>query len=157
MARKYWLMKTEPGAFSIDDLAASPDQTTPWDGVRNYQARNFMRDEMRLGDRVLFYHSVKSPGIVGEAEVVRESYPDFTAWDPEDSHFDPRSTPEKPLWFMVDIRLVQIFSAPLPLKFLRTVSGLEGMELLRKGSRLSVQPVREEEYTRILELVRDMG
>ncbi|SKA63146.1 EVE domain-containing protein [Desulfobaculum bizertense] len=157
MARKYWLMKTEPGAFSIDDLAASPNQTTPWDGVRNYQARNFMRDEMRLGDRVLFYHSVKSPGIVGEAEVVRESYPDFTAWDPEDSHFDPRSTPEKPLWFMVDIRLVQIFSAPLPLKYLRTVSGLEGMELLRKGSRLSVQPVREEEYTRILELVRDMG
>lgn len=151
MSARYWLMKSEPGAFSIDDLEASPDMTTSWDGVRNYQARNFMRDDMRVGDKVFFYHSVKNPGIVGLAEVVRESYPDHTAWDPEDGHYDPRSTPEKPLWFMVDIRLVKKFSAPLSLKFLRTVPGLETMELLRKGSRLSVQPVSPEEFDRILE------
>ncbi|WP_235727657.1 EVE domain-containing protein [Maridesulfovibrio frigidus] len=152
---KYWLMKSEPGCFSIDDLAESENQTTPWDGVRNYQARNFMRDQMEIGDRVLFYHSIKNPSVVGTAEVVKESYPDFTAWDPDDPHFDPKSSEENPRWFMVDIKLVEKFSNPVPLKFLRTVSGLEGMELLRKGSRLSVMPVAEDEFNIICRIGRE--
>ncbi len=150
--KQFWLVKSEPGCFSIDDLAAAPDKTTSWDGVRNYQARNFMRDDMRLGDPVFFYHSIKNPGIVGLAQVVRESYPDHTAWDSANDHFDPRSTPEKPLWFMVDIRLVEKFREPLPLPLLRTVPGLENMLLLKKGSRLSVMPVSKDEFARILKL-----
>ena len=105
---RHWLLKTEPGCFSIDDLAAAPNQTTCWDGVRNYQARNFMR-EMRLNDLALFYHSVTDPGVAGVARIVRESYPDHTAWDPADGHYDVRSTPEKPLWFMVDVQFVEKF------------------------------------------------
>lgn len=148
----YWLMKTEPGCFSIDDLAAAPGQTTPWDGVRNYQARNFMRDAMRIGDPVLFYHSVHKPGIAGIAEVASAAYPDPTQWDPENSHFDPASPADKPRWHLVDIRLVRRFNAVLPLSFLRQQPELQGMELLRKGSRLSVQPVRPEEYAAVLAL-----
>lgn len=143
---KYWLMKTEPGCFSIDDLAALPGRTTSWDGVRNYQARNFMRDGMSEGDLILFYHSVKDPCVAGIARVARESYPDHTAWNPDDRHFDPRSTPEKPLWFMVDVQFVEKFERPVPLASLRGVKGLERMELLKKGSRLSVMPVTEEEF-----------
>ncbi len=150
--KRFWLVKSEPGSFSIDDLAASPDKTTSWDGVRNYQARNFMRDDMRVGDLVFFYHSVKNPAIVGLARVVRESYPDHTAWDSSSKYFDARSTPEKPLWFMVDICLVEKFREPLPLALLRTISGLENMILLKKGSRLSVMPVSEDEFSRILKL-----
>ncbi len=149
----YWLMKSEPGCFSIDDLEASENRTTPWDGVRNYQARNFMRDDMRLGDKVIFYHSVKKPSAVGVAEVVRESYPDHTSWDPDGDHFDPKSTPDNPRWFMVDIKLVEKFDSPVSLKLMRTVSGLEGMELLRKGSRLSVMPVSEKEF----DIIRRLG
>lgn len=149
----YWLMKSEPGCFSIDDLETSEKSTTPWDGVRNYQARNFMRDEMSLGDKVIFYHSVKNPSAVGIAEVVKEGYPDYTSWDPDGDHFDPKSTPENPRWFMVDIKLVEKFSTPVSLKFMRTVNGLEGMELLRKGSRLSVMPVSREEF----EIIRRLG
>ncbi|WBF68606.1 EVE domain-containing protein [Desulfovibrio subterraneus] len=149
---KYWLMKTEPGCFSIDDLKALPDSTSPWDGVRNYQARNFMRDEMRKGDKVLFYHSVTDPSVAGVAEVVRESYPDHTSWDPEDSHFDPKSTPESPRWFMVDVRFVTKFDHPVPLRVLKATPGLENMELLRKGSRLSVMPVTEEEFSIVCSL-----
>lgn len=151
---KYWLMKTEPGCFSIDDLAAAPGQTSSWDGVRNFQARNFMRDQMSLGDLILFYHSVKNPGVVGIARVVRESYPDHTAFNPEDQHFDPRSTPENPLWFMVDVQFVEKFLHPVPLGSLRGVKGLEGMELLKKGSRLSVMPVTEEEFGIVTRLGR---
>jgi predicted RNA-binding protein with PUA-like domain len=151
---KYWLMKTEPGCFSIDDLAAAPGQTSSWDGVRNFQARNFMRDQMSLGDLILFYHSVKNPGVVGIARVVRESYPDHTAFNPEDQHFDPRSTPENPLWFMVDVQFVEKFLHPVPLASLRGVKGLEGMELLKKGSRLSVMPVTEEEFGIVTRLGR---
>lgn len=150
----HWLVKTEPGCFSIDDLAAAPGQTTAWDGVRNFQARNFMRDAMQPGDPVLFYHSVTDPGIVGLAEVARAAYPDHTAQDPEGRHFDPRHSQERPLWYMVDIRLVEGFAAPLPLALLRGVPALAGMELLRKGSRLSVQPVRPEEFQAILALAR---
>ena len=151
---KYWLMKTEPGCFSIDDLAALPGQTTSWDGVRNYQARNFMRDGMSVGDQILFYHSVTDPAVVGVARVASESYPDHTAWNPEDKHFDPRSTPEKPLWFMVDVQFEEKFPRPVPLAALRGVKGLEKMELLKKGSRLSVMPVTAEEFETVCRLGR---
>lgn len=152
MTATHWLMKTEPGAYSIQDLADAPGQITHWDGVRNYQARNFMRDAMKIGHKVLFYHSVTKPGIVGTAEVVREGYPDHTAEDPESRYFAPKHSPSKPIWYMVDIKLVEIFPKPLPLPFLRTIPELAAMELLRKGSRLSIQPVRPEEYQAILTL-----
>ena len=152
-ARHYWLMKTEPSAYSIQDLARAPDQTTCWDGVRNYQARNFMRDKMQLRDGVLLYHSnANPPAVVGTASVVREAYPDHTAWDPQDKHFDPKSSPDNPRWSMVDIQLDAIFDRPLPLDELRGVRALRVMELLRKGSRLSVQPVRKSEFDAILKL-----
>ena len=143
-------MKTEPTVFSIDDLKKAPGQTTPWDGVRNYQARNFLR-EMRRGDEVLVYHSnADPPAVVGVATVVREAYPDHTALDRKDEHYDPGSTPENPRWYMVDIKLMLKFRRPLSLPELRELTGLSRMELLRKGSRLSVQPVRAEEWKIIL-------
>jgi predicted RNA-binding protein with PUA-like domain len=149
---KFWLLKTEPESFSIHDLAKAPRRTTCWDGVRNYQARNFLR-EMSVGERVLFYHSsTNPPAIVGTARVVREAYPDHTAWDESDHHYDPASTPENPRWFMVDIQLDKIFDEPLPLERLRGVATLQDMELLRKGSRLSVQPVRKAEFDAVLKL-----
>jgi predicted RNA-binding protein with PUA-like domain len=152
-AAKYWLMKTEPTSYSIQDLAAEKKQTTFWDGVRNYQARNYMRDEMKLGDKVLFYHSnANPPAITGVAHVVRESYPDHTSWDREHKHYDPKSTAQNPRWFMVDIKLDRIFDEPLPLGDLRSVAALKEMELLRKGSRLSVQPVRKSEFDAVLKL-----
>jgi len=151
--QKFWLVKTEPESFSIQDLAKEPKQTACWSGVRNYQARNFMRDEMQLGDRVLVYHSsTERPAVVGIAAVVRESYPDDTAWNKKDHHYDAASTPDNPRWFMVDIKLEQIFESPLPLAKLRGVPALKHMELLRKGSRLSVQPVRKSEFEAILKL-----
>lgn len=152
----YWLMKTEPGCFSIDDLAASTAQTTMWDGVRNYQARNFMRDAMRVGDKVLFYHSVTKPGIVGIAEVASEAYADPTQWDPENEHFDPSSPADNPRWVVVDVRLVRRFKETLSLVMLRKQPELDGMELLRKGSRLSIQPVREAEYKAVLALAEGL-
>ena len=152
MAHRYWLMKSEPSAFSIQDLRKVRNHTTSWDGVRNFQARNFMRT-MKKGDRVLFYHSsADPPAVMGIAEVVKEAYPDDTAFDPKDIHYDPRSTPIKPLWDMVDIKLVRIFPSPIPLDRLRQEPGLKRMELLRKGSRLSVQPVRPEEWKIVLGL-----
>ena len=153
--QKFWLVKTEPESFSIQDLAREPKQTTCWSGVRNYQARNFMRDEMKLGDRVLFYHSsTDEPAIVGVATIARESYPDSTDWDKNDHHFDAGSTPDNPRWFMVDIRLEKIFKTPLPLAQLRGIPALKEMELLRKGSRLSVQPVRKTEFEAIMKLAK---
>ena len=152
--RQYWLMKSEPDVFSVDDLAASPNRTTSWDGVRNYQARNFMR-AMKVGDQVLFYHSnAKPPSVVGIAEVVRTAYPDATQFDPRDPHYDPSSTPEQPRWDLVDIRFMYKFAAPLSLDLLRGQPGLKGMELLRKGSRLSVQPVRKAEWNQVVRLGR---
>ena len=146
-------MKTEPSAYSIEDLAKEKNQTTHWDGVRNYQARNFMRDEMKIGDGVLVYHSnAKPPAVAGTAVIARESYPDFTAWDKNDKHYDPKSSEENPRWFMVDIKLEQIFAEPIPLDDLRQVKSLADMVLLQKGSRLSVQPVRKKEYDAILKL-----
>jgi predicted RNA-binding protein with PUA-like domain len=151
--QRFWLVKTEPESFSIHHLAKEPKQTTCWSGVRNYQARNFMRDNMQRGDRVFFYHSsTDEPAIVGTATVVRESYPDHTAWDKKDEHYDPASTPENPRWFMVDLRLEQIFKTPITLARLRTIAVLKNMELLRKGSRLSVQPVTPAEFEAILKL-----
>ena len=146
MQTKCWLLKSEPGCYSIDHLAAEPDQTTSWGGVRNFQARNFLRD-MAVGDLALFYHSVTEPSAVGVVRVVRPAYPDETAFDPADGHFDPRSTLERPLWFAVDVRLVLKFPRAVPLKALRLVSALSAMELLRKGSRLSVTPVAWPEFS----------
>lgn len=155
-AAKYWLMKTEPTSYSIQDLAAEKKQTTFWSGVRNYQARNYMRDDMKSGDKVLFYHSnANPPAIVGVATIVRESYPDHTSWDREDKHYDPKSTAQNPRWFMVDIKLERIFDEPLPLDGLRDVAALKQMELLRKGSRLSVQPVRKAEFDAVLKLATE--
>jgi predicted RNA-binding protein with PUA-like domain len=154
-ARRYWLVKSEPDAFSFDDLVASPDRTTCWDGVRNYQARNSMRDDMKRGDLVLFYHSSTEPAaIVGVAEVVREAYPDHTAFDPKDPHFDPKSKADAPTWMMVDLRAVEPLAKPLTLAELRGVPGLEKMVLLQKGSRLSVQPVTAKEWEIVLALAR---
>lgn len=148
----YWLMKSEPDCFSIDDLAKAPKKTTCWDGVRNYQARNFMK-EMEPGDQVLFYHSsTEPPHIAGIAEVAKKAYPDHTALDPKDDHYDPKATPEKPIWEMVDIKFVKKLDAPLTLDDLRPVAALEKMELLKRGSRLSVQPVTAAEWKAIEKL-----
>lgn len=152
-ARRHWLVKSEPETFSFDDLLAKPGRTTGWDGVRNFQARNFMRDEMKQGDLVFFYHSSADPtAIVGVAEVVREGYPDPTALDPKDPHHDPKSKPESPSWYMVDVRAVEPLKRPLTLTELRSVKGLEKMVLLQKGSRLSVQPVSPSEWEIIYKL-----
>ena len=149
---QYWLRKSEPGAFSIEDLRKAPGRTTCWDGVRNYQARNYMR-AMKAGDRVLFYHSnADPPAVVGVAEVVREAYPDHTAFDPKHKHHDPKSRRDNPTWVMVDIRFISEFKMPITLESLREEPGLKRMELLRKGSRLSVQPVRQDEWAVIMEL-----
>lgn len=143
----YWLVKSEAEVFSFADLLAQPRQTTCWDGVRNYQARNYLRDGMKLGDRVLFYHSNGDPkAVMGVTEVVREAYPDQTAFDPADPHYDPKSDPESPTWFMVDLRAVAPFERPVALPELRRTKGLEKMVLLQTGSRLSVQPVRAREF-----------
>jgi predicted RNA-binding protein with PUA-like domain len=155
--RRYWLMKSEPTSFSILDLKSAPKQTTCWDGVRNYQARNYMR-AMKVGGQVLFYHSnADPPAVVGTVEVVREAYPDPTAFDPADHHYDPKSRPDKPIWDMVDIRFVSLFPQPLSLDRLRQEPGLKRMELLRKGSRLSVQPVSAQEWKIILALAKRMA
>lgn len=149
----HWLLKTEPTSFSIQDLAAAPKRTTCWSGVRNYQARNFLRDDLRSGDRVLLYHSNANPSaVVGTATVVRPGYPDPTAFTPGDPHFDPKGDPGRPVWYAVDIQLERIFAEPLDLDALRGLATLGGMELLRKGSRLSVQPVRKAEFEAILKL-----
>ena len=150
---KYWLMKTEPDVFSIDDLIRAPNRTTHWDGVRNYQARNYMRDEMAVGDAVLLYHSnAEPPAVVGTASIVKSAYPDWTAWDKSDPHYDPKTDPNNPRWFMVDIQFESKLPRPLPLAELRTVSALEGMVLLQKGSRLSVQPVTKKQFATIVKL-----
>ena len=137
----YWLIKSEPDVFSIRDLARARGRTTAWEGVRNYQARNFLR-AMKKGDRALFYHSNATPSAVaGVVEVVREAYPDATAWDPTSDYHDPKAGPDNPIWSLVNVRLVEIFPREIPLEELRGVKALAGMELLRRGSRLSVQPV----------------
>jgi predicted RNA-binding protein with PUA-like domain len=155
---RYWLVKSEPDCFSIDDLKSAPKQTTYWDGVRNYQARNTLRDEMRIGDLVLYYHSnAKPPAVVGLAQVVREGYPDFTAFDPHSDHFDPKSKLDSPTWFMVDLKFVEKFARDIGLDELRQHSSLSAMVLLQRGSRLSVQPVRPNEFKTILGIAKSMS
>ncbi|MDJ0654965.1 MAG: EVE domain-containing protein [Xanthomonadales bacterium] len=147
----YWLVKSEPDAFSIDDLAAMPRKTEHWDGVRNYQARNFMRDGMKKGDQVFFYHSnCKVPGIVGIAEVVKEAYPDHTAFDPDAKYYDPKSDPDNPRWLMVDIKLKRKLKRTISLQELKAMPGLDGFALTRKGNRLSVMPVEKKHWDRIV-------
>jgi predicted RNA-binding protein with PUA-like domain len=151
----YWLLKSEPGDFGVDDLAASPACTTAWDGVRNYQARNFIRDGMKTGDRAFFYHSsCPEPGIVGIVEITRDAYPDETAFDPSDKHFDPKSDRDDPRWFVVDVRLQRKFDRTLPLQKLKQHAGdsLSDFQLLKRGNRLSVMPVSNNEWRFILSL-----
>lgn len=149
----YWLLKTEPDCFSIADLKAQPKQTTYWDGVRNYQARNMLRDDIKEGDRVLFYHSnAKPPGVAGTAVVVKAGYPDFTAFDPNDQHYDPKSRADEPTWYMVDIKFESAFPELVSLDDMKGVKSLAEMEVLRRGSRLSVQPVRKHEFEAVLKL-----
>lgn len=149
----YWLVKSEPDEFGIDDLAAQPGKTEHWDGVRNYQARNFMRDDMKKGDQVFFYHSnCATPGIVGIARVVREAYPDHTAFDPDDKHFDPKSDPGQPRWYMVDLKLVRKLKRTISLAELKQRDDLDGFALVRRGNRLSVMPVAAEHWNTILKL-----
>ena len=149
----YWLMKSEPDAFSIDDLQAMPKKTEHWDGVRNYQARNMMRDQMKKGDLIFFYHSnCKVPGIVGIAEVVKEGYPDHTAFNPEGKYYDPKSDADNPRWFMVDVKFKRKLKRVISLEELKGLPQLEGMPLVRKGNRLSVMPVAEEHWKAILAL-----
>jgi len=153
MARRYWLMKSEPETFSVEDLARAPKKTTGWDGVRNYQARNLLRDEIQVGDGVLFYHSsADPPGVAGTAEVARAGYPDPTQFDPKSNHYDAEAKRDEPRWYMVDIKHAQTFPALVPLPLLRGTPALRDMVLLRKGSRLSVQPVTADEWKTIVAL-----
>lgn len=148
---KYWLMKSEPETFSMDDLMTRPRQTEHWDGVRNYQARNFLRDQMKKGDLAFFYHSnCKIPGIVGIVEIAKEGYPDFTAFDSQSKYFDADSSPDKPRWYMVDIKFKEKFNKIISLEELKNIPELENMPLVRKGNRLSVMPVTENEWKVIL-------
>jgi len=149
----YWLMKSEPDVFGIDDLASQPNQTDHWDGVRNYQARNMMRDDMQPGDRAFFYHSnCKVPGIAGIMEIVRGGYPDHTACDPESDHYDPKSDPDDPRWFMVDVRFERRLERVIPLAELKANPALTDMPLVRKGNRLSIMPVTEAQWAETLKM-----
>jgi predicted RNA-binding protein with PUA-like domain len=150
---RYWLMKSEPGCFSFADLQRRPGGTEHWDGVRNFQARNLLRDELREGDGVLFYHSnTPQPAIVGLARVVHGGYPDFTARDPRSAHFDPRASEANPIWYMVDVQALAPLPQPLSRDDLRRHPVLAAMEVLRKGSRLSVQPVTAEQWRTVLQV-----
>ena len=155
--RNFWLVKSEPNAYSYSDLQNETDQTAEWDGVRNYQARNILRDQIKAGDGVLFYHSAASPtAVVGTAVVVEGGYPDDTAWDPASEHPDSKSTPDNPIWYMVDIKAETEFSNAVTLPEIRSTPGLENMVLV-KNSRLSVQPVTSEEWDIIVGLGTEGG
>ena len=147
----YWLMKSEPDDYSIDDLQR--DRRDPWDGVRNYQARNMMRDDMRVGDEVFFYHSnCKAPGIVGIAKVASKPYPDATQFDPESKYYDPKSSEQNPRWYLVDVRYVRKLKRTITLSELKQLPELDGFVLTRKGNRLSIMPVAPEHWERILSI-----
>lgn len=153
MPRHYWLFKSEPEVFSLEDLQREPHRTAGWDGIRNYQARNFLRDDVHKGDGVLFYHSNAKPNaVVGTATVVKGAYPDPTAFDPAEKYFDPKSDPENPRWFAVDVRYESSFAEPLTLPMLREVKALADTMLLRRGMRLSIQPVKSAEWNAVLAL-----
>lgn len=145
--RRYWLFKSEPSAFSIGHLAHAPKQTAPWDGVRNYQARNFLRDDVKVGDQVLFYHSREEPlGIFGTMSVAKAGYPDFTAFDSNSKYYDPSSNPDQPRWFMVDMKLIQKFPEPITREMLIEDAVTAKMLVMKRGMRLSIQPVTPEEW-----------
>ena len=151
--KKYWLMKTEPEVFGIHHLQEVVSE--PWDGVRNYQARNYMRDDMRVGDSVLLYHSSTKPvGVAGVARVCREAYPDYTAWDKDSAYYDPKSDPENPRWYMVDVEFVEKFPTFVSLKTLKGTPGLDDMMVIRRGMRLSIQPVTAAEFRVVVKLGR---
>ncbi len=151
MAGKYWLFKSEPTAYSFEDLVR--DGTAEWDGVRNFQVRNWLRDEIKTGDQLLFYYSnTKVIGIVGTAMVVSDGYPDNTAWDAGSEHPDPKSTPDKPIWYMVDIEAAQKFHGTVTPDEMRLVAELNNMVVLKKGNRLSITPVTQEEFEVIVQL-----
>jgi len=155
MARKYWLMKSEPEAFSLEDLKNCPNKTEHWDGIRNYQARNLMRDEMSKGDQVLFYHSNagKETGVVGLAEVVsKEAYPDHTAWDKKSKYYDEKSTPENPRWLMVDIKYKRALKTPVTLQQLKAEKSLADMRVVQRGQRLSIQPVEKKHFDKVCQM-----
>jgi predicted RNA-binding protein with PUA-like domain len=153
MAKKYWLMKTEPDVFSIDDLKNRPGKKEHWDGVRNYQARNHMRDGMSVGDKVLFYHSSCDPvGVAGVAEIVKAAYPDPSAHDPKSKYCDPKATPDKNPWVMVDVKFVKKLKRLVTLEEMKTAPGLEKMLVIKRGMRLSIQPVTAEEFEIVLKL-----
>lgn len=150
---RYWLFKSEPETFSIDHLSKRPKQTEHWDGVRNYQVRNMLRDEIKKGDRVFFYHSsCTPPGIAGVAEVVKDGYPDYFAWDPRSKYFDPKSSPENPRWFMVDVKLIEKFPRLITLEEMKRQAKLKNMLIMRKGNRLSITPVTKDEWDAIIAL-----
>ncbi len=150
---QYWLMKSEPEEFGIDDLAKRPKKTEPWDGVRNYQARNMMRDQMKKGDLAFFYHSnCDVPGIVGTMKIVREGYPDPTAFDPKDKHFDPKSDPENPRWFLVDVKYERKLKRTISLHELKEKKALKDMALVQRGNRLSIMPVTKSQWNYIINL-----
>ena len=154
MSEKLWLFKADPKDYSIDDLANEPNQTTSWDGIRNYMARNLLRDEIKKGDQILLYHSNANPkGIVGLGKVVRSAYPDDTALDQSSVYYDPKSTKDNPIWYMVDVKLVEMFPKVIELRELKETKGLEEMMLTQRGSRLSIQPVRKSEWKIIMQLV----
>jgi predicted RNA-binding protein with PUA-like domain len=149
----YWLMKTEPDCFGIDHLKARPKRTEHWDGVRNYQARNFLRDGMQKGDLAFFYHSsCAEPGVAGIVKIARAAYPDHTAWDPDNEHFDPKSSPANPIWYMVDVKLEREFKHLLPLTAIKANPALKDMRLVQRGNRLSILPVTEKEWKAILKM-----
>ena len=149
--RRYWLFKSEPTAYSFADLQAEEDQTAEWDGVRNYQVRNYMRDDMKVGDGVLFYHSSAKPlAVVGTARIVREAYADNTALDPAEKHYDAKSSPDNPIWLMVDIKAEQEFKRPVTLDEIKQNPRLQNMLVIRRGMRLSIQPVTQEEWDEVV-------
>lgn len=151
--KRYWLFKSEPNAYSFDDLMNEADGWAEWDGVRNYQARNFMRDDMKVGDQILFYHSNAKPmAVVGLASVVREGYDDFHGLDPNDQHYEPKATSENPIWSMVDIRGERPLARPVTLAEIKENPNLKDMLLIRKGMRLSIQPVTKEEFDEVVKV-----
>lgn len=155
MSKKYWLFKTDPSDFSWGDLHKCKDKTTFWSGVRNYQARNYLRDEIKNGDLVLFYHSNEDPNaIYGYCEVVKEGYPDTTQFDVNDSHYFPSASKENPVWYMVDIKLKKEFESPVQLNNIKGNVKLKNMRLVQKGNRLSVMPVTKEEFEEIVNMSR---
>lgn len=158
MAKRYWLFKSEPDVFSLQDLKRCPGQTTMWEGVRNYQARNLLRDEVRVGDEVLFYHSRQDPmHVAGTCKVVRAAYPDPHQFDARSRYHDPKASREEPPWVAVDVKFEREFARPVLLSELKSTPGLEGMMLLKRGARLSIQPVAPEEWKIVLSLADHAG